>query len=152
MGERGELRVLVLCTGNSARSQMAEGLLRDLGGDRIAAVSAGTHPAPVHPLAVRVMRERGIDIRHQRSKHMSEFADQAFDYVITVCDAAAERCPIFPGPARRVHWSIPDPAAGAGGQRSRLTEFRRVREDIEKSLREWLVARAGDAEGIRRSE
>jgi arsenate reductase len=150
--ERAALRVLILCTGNSARSQIAEGLLRHLGGDGIEAMSAGTHPAPVHPLAVRVMEERGIDIQRQRSKHVSEFAGQAFDYVITVCDAAAKRCPIFPGPARRVHWSIPDPATGIRDQQGRLAEFRRVREDLEERLRGWLAALAGDPRGIGRSE
>lgn len=131
-------RVLILCTGNSARSQMAEGLLRALDhGFEVA--SAGTHPTRVHPLAIRAMRERGIDINHQRSKSVGEFAGQPFDYVITVCDAAAESCPTFPGPAHRMHWSVSDPAAATGAEDERIATFRRVRDELESRLRDWLA-------------
>lgn len=132
-------RVLILCTANSARSQMAEGLLRTLAGDRIDVFSAGAKPASVNPLAVQAMRERGIDIGQQRSKHLSEFLDQPFDEVITVCDNAAESCPVFPGPARRIHWSFPDPAAAEGSEAERLQMFRQVRDAIEARLREWVA-------------
>jgi arsenate reductase (thioredoxin) len=132
-------RVLVLCTGNSARSQMAEGLLRELGGDRLEVYSAGTNPSTVNPLAIEVMRERGIDISSHRSKHLEEFLGQPFDYVLTVCDKAAENCPIFPGQARRTHWSFPDPAAVSGTRDEQFAFFRRVRDDIEFHLREWLA-------------
>ena len=133
-------RVLILCTGNSARSQMAEGLLRDLTGGRMEVYSAGTRPSSVNPLAVAAMRERGIDISSQRSKHLDEFRDQPFDVVITVCDNAAESCPVFPGSARRIHWSFPDPAAAEGDDEARLAVFRRVRDAIEARLREWVAA------------
>lgn len=133
-------RVLILCTGNSARSQMGEGLLRALAGDRLEVHGAGTAPSRVHPLAIRAMDERGIDIRHHRSKSVGEFAGQPFDYVITVCDAAAEVCPVFPGPARRTHWSLPDPAAAAGSVEERAGVFHRVRDRLETHLRDWLGA------------
>jgi arsenate reductase len=132
-------RVLILCTANSARSQMAEGLLRELGGDRLDVFSAGVKPSMVNPLAIQVMRERGIDISHHRSKHLSEFLDQPFDEVITVCDTAAETCPIFPGRAQRIHWSFPDPAAAEGSEEERLQMFRQVRDAIEARLREWVA-------------
>jgi arsenate reductase len=130
-------RVLILCTGNSARSQMAEGLLRSLGGGRFEVFSAGTHPSRVRPEAIEAMREVGIDISGQRSKPVGEFAGREFDYVITVCDRAREECPVFPGRAERVHWSFDDPAEAAGGWPERLEVFRRVREEIGARLREW---------------
>lgn len=132
-------RVLILCTGNSARSQMAEGLLRELAGEPIEVFSAGTKPSTVNPLAIEAMRERGVDISAQRSKHLNEYLNQPFDYVITVCDNAAESCPVFPGRAHRVHWSFPDPAAAQGSDEERLQVFRQVRDDIEARLREWLA-------------
>jgi ArsR family transcriptional regulator, arsenate/arsenite/antimonite-responsive transcriptional repressor / arsenate reductase (thioredoxin) len=104
-------RVLFLCTHNSARSQMAEGILRHLGVDRVIAFSAGSQPADVHPDAVRVLRAIGIDISQQRSKPLDEFANQSFDYIITVCDRVREVCPLFPNDPERIHWSFPDPAA-----------------------------------------
>src|SRR5688500_15575218 len=107
-------RVLILCTGNSARSQMAEGLLRHDGGGRFEVASAGTHPASVRPEAVEAMREVGVDISAHRSKSVDEFAGQEFDYVITVCDNAKESCPVFPSQTERVHWSFDDPAAAGG--------------------------------------
>lgn len=135
-------RVLILCTANSARSQMAEGLLRAIAGDRFEVFSAGARPAIVNPLAIQAMSERGIDIRSRRSKHLNEFLVQPFDYVITVCDNAAETCPIFPGPAHRIHWSFPDPAAVEGGQEARLEAFRGVRDAIETQLRRWVEQQA----------
>ncbi|RME43594.1 MAG: arsenate reductase ArsC [Chloroflexi bacterium] len=134
-------RVLVLCTGNSCRSQMAEGLIRHLGGDRFEVYSAGSNPAGyVHPLAVQVMAEIGIDISRHRSKHMNQFIDEPFDYVITVCDAAAEACPVFPGPAQRLHWPFDDPAKAEGSEGQRLAVFRRVRDEIRDQV-EAFVAR-----------
>ena len=132
-------KVLFLCTGNSARSQMAEGLLRHLVGDQMDVFSAGTKPSTVNPLAIRVMQERGLDISHHRSKHLDEFRSQPFDYVITVCDKAAESCPVFPGPAQRIHWGFPDPAAVQGSEAERLQVIGKVRDAIEARLREWLA-------------
>ena len=132
-------RVLILCTGNSARSQMAEGLLRDLAGDRLEVASAGVLPTQVRPEAIAVMRELGIDISQHRSKSVDEFAGQQFDYVITVCDNANEQCPVFPGNTRRIHWSFDDPAEAEGDEQSRLAIFRRVRDEIREQLdREFI--------------
>lgn len=129
------LRVLILCTGNSARSQMAEGLLRHLGGARFAVASAGTKASFVRPEAIQVMAELGIDISGHRSKHLDEFAGQEFDYVITVCDHANEVCPLFPGQTQRIHQSFADPPAPeVGTEAERLAVFRRVRDEI----RAWL--------------
>ncbi|GLV56832.1 protein-tyrosine-phosphatase [Dictyobacter sp. S3.2.2.5] len=133
-------RVLFLCTGNSARSQMAEGWLRYLADEQIEVASAGTAPSQVNPLAIQVMAERAIDISHHRSKHLNEFLLQPFDYVITVCDQAAEQCPIFPGKAIRIHWSFPDPAAVKGTHEERLAAFRQVRDALEGQLRAWVEA------------
>ncbi len=133
-------KVLFLCTGNSARSQMAEGLLRYLVGDQMDVCSAGTKPSTVNPLAIRVMQERGLDISHHRSKHLDEFRSQPFDYVITVCGNAAESCPVFPGPAQRTHWSFPDPAEVEGDEATRLQAFRHIRDALEAQLRDWLAA------------
>jgi ArsR family transcriptional regulator, arsenate/arsenite/antimonite-responsive transcriptional repressor / arsenate reductase (thioredoxin) len=116
-------RVLFLCTGNSARSQMAEALCEQLSGGRVSAVSAGSHPKPLHPHAVRVMRRRGIDIAGRRSKHLDEFAGRRFDYVISLCDRVREICPEFPGAPELIHWSIPDPARDAGGDEETLPAF-----------------------------
>ncbi|WP_052889478.1 arsenate reductase ArsC [Thermogemmatispora carboxidivorans] len=132
-------RVLVLCTANSARSQMAEGLLRTLAGDQLEVASAGIAPSRVHPLAQRVMAERGIDISAQRAKSVDEFRGQSFDVVITVCDQAAEQCPIFPGKAQRLHWGFPDPAAVTGSEEEQLAAFRAVRDGLEQRIREWLA-------------
>jgi arsenate reductase (thioredoxin) len=128
-------RVLILCTGNSARSQMAEGLLRDLGGDQFEVFSAGIEPSVVNPLAIAAMREINIDISGHRSKSVDEFTGQEFDYVITVCDNAKEHCPIFPGSTQRLHWSFTDPAAAEGDEAARLAVFRRVRNEILQRLR-----------------
>ncbi len=129
--EKKPTRVLVLCTGNSARSQMAEGWLRHLGGSAFEVASAGTHPAErVNPLAVQAMAEAGVDISGQQPKHLEQFLREPWDYVITVCDRANEECPLFPGGKRRLHWSFEDPAAAAGSQEERLRVFRRVRDEI----------------------
>jgi arsenate reductase len=128
-------RILILCTGNSARSQMAEGLLRHEAGDRFEVFSAGTKPGQVRPEAIAVMRELGIDLSGHRSKHVDEFAGQAFDYVLTVCDNAKESCPIYPGHTNRLHRSFDDPAAVQGSEPDRLAVFRRVRDEIRNYLR-----------------
>lgn len=133
-------RVLILCTGNSARSQMAEGLLRHDGGDRFEVFSAGTHPSHVRPEAIKAMREIGMDISDHRSKSEDEFIGQDFDCVITVCDNAAENCPVFPGKTRRIHWSFDDPAATRGNEEARLSIFRRVRDEIRGRLRSFIAA------------
>ena len=130
-------RVLFLCTGNSARSQMAEGLLRDLGGGWFDVFSAGTEPKGLHPRSVEVMKEIGIDVSRQTSKNVTEFIGQKFDYVITVCDRAKQNCPIFPG-AEPIHWGFDDPAEVAGD--GQLEAFRRVRNEIQQHLRLFLVA------------
>jgi arsenate reductase len=127
-------RVLILCTGNSARSQMAEGLLRHDAGDRFEVFSAGTKPGRVRPEAITVMRELGIDISGNRSKHVDEFAGQNFDYVLTVCDNARQSCPVFPGQAVRVHHNFDDPAASESPEEERLALFRRVRDEIRAHL------------------
>lgn len=137
-----KLRVLILCTGNSARSQMAEGLLRHLGGTRYEVFSAGTKPAGVNPLAIEAMREVGIDISTQRSKSVAEFAGQEFAAVITVCDNAAEECPIFPGAPQRAHWSLPDPAAVSGTEQEKLGAFRKVREELERRIQAFVNSAA----------
>jgi thioredoxin type arsenate reductase len=147
-GERGQAaprrsrrkpRVLFLCTHNSARSQMAEGILRHLAGERIEVRSAGTEPSRVHPLAIRAMAQRGIDIGAQTSKHLDEFIGQRFDYVITVCDRASEVCPIFPGDPQRIHWSIPDPAAVEGGETVRARAFEEAGQELATRIR-YLLA------------
>ncbi len=122
--------ILVLCTGNSARSQMVEGLLRDLFGDRFEVFSAGTKPSIVRPEAIKAMAEIGIDISHHRSKSVDEFASQEIDYVLTVCDNAKENCPYFPAKTRLVHHAFADPADVEGDEESRLTAFRTVRDAI----------------------
>ena len=126
--------VLILCTGNSARSQMAEGLLRHDAGDRFEVESAGTKPGQVRPEAIAVMQEVGIDISEHRSKSVDEFAGRKFDYVLTVCDNAKESCPIFPGHATRLHRNFEDPAATEGSEEERLAVFRRVRNELRSYL------------------
>jgi len=127
-------RVLFLCVHNSARSQMAEGLLRARAGDRFEAHSAGAQATEVRPLAIRAMGEVGIDIAGQRSKVTTEYAGQEFDYVVTVCDDAKEACPYFPGARRRLKWSFDDPAAATGSEDERLAVFRRVRDQIAERI------------------
>jgi arsenate reductase (thioredoxin) len=130
-------RVLILCTGNSARSQMAEGLLRHDAGDRFDVYSAGTNPAGVRPEAIAVMRELGIDISGHRSKHVNEFENQRFDHVITVCENARETCPIFFGTTHRLHHDFEDPAAHTGPEAKRMGVFRRVRDELRSYLAEF---------------
>lgn len=137
-------RVLILCTGNSARSQMAEGLFRQLAGESFEVESAGVEPSHVRPQAIEAMREAGIDISSQRSKSVDEFAGQEFDYVITVCANARERCPVFPGKTRRIHWSFDDPAAAAGDEEAVMNVFRRVRDEIKGRLSKFIGERAAE--------
>lgn len=131
-------KVLILCTGNSARSQMAEGLFRQAGGDRYEVFSAGTNPSLVRPEATAVMREIGIDIFGHRSKSADEFAGQELDLVITVCDNAKESCPVFPGVTQRLHWPLEDPAAVAGSEEQRIAAFRSIRDQIRARIQLFL--------------
>ncbi len=133
-------RILVLCTGNSARSQMGEGLFRAEGGDAFDVASAGTAPSSVRSEAIAVMKEIGIDISHHRSKSVDEFAGQSFDYVVTVCDNARDSCPVFPAGTARVHWSFEDPAAVKGTEEQRLTAFRRIRDQIREKVDTFIVS------------
>lgn len=132
------LKILILCTGNSARSQMAEGLLRNMAGDRIDVASAGVAPTHVRPEAIEAMKDIGIDISNQRSKSIDEFITQPFDYVITVCDNANQQCPMFAGASRRIHWSIDDPAAVAGDDETRLEAFREARNVLRERLDKFI--------------
>ena len=131
-------RVLILCTGNSARSQMAEGLLRHEGGDRFEVFSAGTKPSHVRPEAIAVMAEIGLDISGHRSKSVDEFVGQDLDFVITVCDNAKETCPVFPGAVQRLHWPFEDPAAVEGSAEVRKAAFRRIRDRIHGRIMVFL--------------
>lgn len=133
-------RVLFLCTHNSARSQMAEGLLRQLGGAQFAAFSAGTEATQVRPLAIRAMAEVGIDIFDQQSKTLDRYLNEAFDAVITVCDDANEACPVFYGARRRLHWSLPDPSRATGTEEEQLAEYRSVRDALRRRI-EWELLR-----------
>ncbi|MGO9270249.1 MAG: arsenate reductase ArsC [Terriglobia bacterium] len=133
-------RVLFVCTENSSRSQMAEGFLRHLGGDDFEALSAGAEPTSVNPLAVEVMKEVGIDISGQRAKDVSDFLGQNFQYLIRVCDRVRERCPVLPGAVWYLDWSFEDPATAAGAAAERLAVFRRIRDDIEKRIAEFIAA------------
>lgn len=148
------IRILVVCTGNSVRSQMAEAFLVRAGAGRLAVDSAGTHPWIVHPLTIRVLAERGIDWSGARSKSLTEFLDQPFDVVITVCDDANELCPVFPGGGRRVHRAFRDPARITGGEAERLAAFRVARDEIEawaggfaRELLDGATAEGAAAEG-----
>lgn len=132
------MRVLILCTGNSARSQMAEGLLRRDGGASFEVESAGTKPSSVRPEAIAAMREIGIDISGHRSKSVDEFTGQTFDFVITVCDNARESCPFFPANTLRIHWSLDDPAAVQGSEEERLAAFRHVRDELRRHLQGFI--------------
>jgi ArsR family transcriptional regulator, arsenate/arsenite/antimonite-responsive transcriptional repressor / arsenate reductase (thioredoxin) len=131
---RATARVLFLCTGNSARSQMAEALAERLSGGAVSASSAGSNPKPLHRNAVRVMRERGVDISGRRSKHLSEFAGQRFDYVISLCDRVREVCPEFPGGPELIHWSIPDPAREPGSDEETLPAFDRTAAELRTRI------------------
>jgi arsenate reductase (thioredoxin) len=131
------VRILFLCTGNSARSQIAEGFLRSMGKAQYAVFSAGTAPKTLHPMAVEVMREVNIDISAQHSKDLNQFVGQQFDYIITVCDRARDNCPTFPGDVVHIHWSFEDPATATGSESERLDLFRRVRNEIRNRILIW---------------
>jgi len=135
-------RVLFLCTHNSARSQMAEGLLRYLAGDRLEAYSAGTEATHVRPLAIRAMEEIGIDISSQESKTLDRYLGEPFEYVITVCDDANEACPFFPGATTRLHWSLRDPSQARGSEEERLAVFRSVRDELRSRIEQELTNQA----------
>jgi len=146
----GPIRVLFVCTGNSARSQMAEAILRQLGGPAFDVASAGTEPKGVNPLTVRILAEVGINISSARSKSVTEFLDEEFDYVITVCDQARESCPVFPGVHESIHWGFDDPAAAEGDEAARLKVFRRVMNEISvrlKPFQEVALRQHGRAAG-----
>jgi protein-tyrosine-phosphatase/DNA-binding transcriptional ArsR family regulator len=132
--------VLFLCTGNSARSQAAEALARARSGGRVQAFSAGSHPKPLHPHAVKVMADRGVDLAGQRPKHLSVFARRRFDNVITLCDRVREVCPEFPGHPGYLHWSIPDPAAVGGSDEDTYPAFEQMAADLETRIEFWLAA------------
>ncbi len=131
-------RVLILCTGNSARSQMAEGLLKHIGKDEFDIESAGTNPSSVRQEAIAVLKEIGIDISQNRSKSVEEFAEKKFDYIITVCDNARENCPYFPAQTKLIHHSFADPAAVQGNEETRLQAFRQVRDEIHQFLLKFI--------------
>ena len=133
-------RVLFLCTHNSARSQMAEGLLRSLGGDRFEAFSAGTEATHVRPLAIKAMAELGIDIAGQESKTLNRYLNEPFDEVITVCDSAAEACPIFPGATHRRHWSLEDPSQARGSEEEQFAVYRQVRDALRSHIEQDLLS------------
>jgi arsenate reductase (thioredoxin) len=136
-------RVLILCTGNSARSQMAEGILRAIGGESVEVFSAGVKPSSVRPEAIQAMNEIGIDISGHRSKSVDEFTGQQFDYVITVCDNAKESCPIFPGKTQRIHQSFEDPPAPSeSGAEETISIFRRVRDEIQEWMKSFVASSA----------
>mgnify|MGYP001039409995 FL=1 len=134
----GRIRILVLCTGNSCRSQMAEGFFRHYGGAEVEVCSAGTEPKGVNPRAIRVMAEIGIDISTHTSNHVQEYIGQSFDYAITVCGNAARNCPRFSGEGTRLHWPFDDPADAHGTEEYVLGEFRRVRDEIARQVKTWL--------------
>ena len=141
-------RVLFVCTGNRARSQMAEGLLRHLAGDRFEVHSAGTKPKGLAEQTVEVMREIGVDISGQRSKHVEEYAGQPFDYVITVCDSARQSCPVFPGSGERIHWDVEDPADAEARGESTAQAFRDARDELKSRIEGFLrTVSGGDSPG-----
>jgi len=133
-------RILFLCIGNSCRSQMAEALLRHHAGDQFEAYSAGLEPKGIHPFAEKVMQEVGVSLAGQYSKEVGEYLGKTqFDYVITVCSNAEEKCPTFPGPSQRLHWAFDDPAAFEGTEEEKLGKFREVRDQIDERIRAWLA-------------
>lgn len=131
-------KVLFLCTGNSCRSQMAEGFLRHMARDRFEVFSAGVKPTQVNPLAIKVMAEVDIDISKHRSKSAMEFIGKQFDYVITVCDNAKQTCPVFPGKYEKIHWDLEDPAETQGSEEERIVVFRKIRDEIRQRIEEWI--------------
>ena len=131
-------KIIFICTGNACRSQIAEGLLRNLASDKFSVFSAGSHPCQVHPMSVAVMEEVGIDISHHTSDPISDYVDHGIDVVITVCDNAKQACPVFPGNVEHIHWSIEDPFNGWGFDPLDLDNFRKVREDINSRIKDFL--------------
>ena len=139
MVKQKKKKVLFFCTGNSARSQMAEGLMRHLRGSEFEVFSAGTEPKGIHSLAIEVMKEISIDISNQRSKHMNEYGETSFDYIVTLCDSAATICPVFSGGGKRIHHSFFDPAAATGSEDEKLDMFRKVRDELKRFLLSFLL-------------
>ncbi len=137
--------VLFLCTHNSARSQMAEGLLREFGSEKFEVSSAGTEQTYVRPLAIQAMAELGIDIGHHKSKTLDPFVNDRFDLVITVCDDANESCPVFPNAAQRWHWSINDPSKATGSDEQRLEAFRQARDELKARIESEILGQAGSS-------
>jgi arsenate reductase len=131
-------RVLFLCTHNSVRSQMAEGILRHMASDRFDVFSAGAHPSGVNPLAIKILKEEGIDISKQTSNSIDQFKEQNFDYVITVCDRAKQTCPVFPGKYKKIHWSLEDPGLVQGTEEEKLRAFRETREKLRERIQGFL--------------
>ena len=142
------IRVLFVCTGNSARSQMAEAILREIGRGAFETFSAGTDPRGVNPLTVRALANAGIDVSAARSKSVTEFLGQSFDYVVTVCDRARESCPVFPGGAESLHWGFDDPAEATGSESERLAVFERVLREISARLRTFAPAALRERDGV----
>jgi arsenate reductase len=142
------IRVLFVCTGNSARSQMAEAILRQIGRGAFETFSAGTDPRGVNPLTVRALATVGIDVSAARSKSVTQFLGQSFDYVITVCDRARESCPVFPGGAESLHWGFDDPAEATGNESERLAVFERVLGEISARLRTFAPAALRERDGV----
>lgn len=142
------LRVLFVCTHNSARSQMAEGLMRHAAGEALETYSAGSQPSGVHPLAIQAMSVRGIDISHHRSKHIDEFTGQTFDYVITVCDRAREVCPVFPDQPVDIHWSLPDPAEMGDAEGERYQAFEQTADQLATRI-QYLLSLIGAQKGVK---
>lgn len=137
-GETRPVRILVVCTGNSARSILGEAMFRHLGGDRVEVHSAGTHPVGLNPRAIRALEEAGIATDGLRSKSVNEYLGQSFDYVITVCDSARDACPVFPGVHETMHWSYPDPAAVEGDDEERMAAFRAVLTSMGSRIHAFL--------------
>lgn len=136
----GKVRVLFLCTGNTARSQMAEAFLRKYAGERFEVFSAGLEPGEINPFTIQVMQETGIDMSSHHSKGLAQFMGRVhFGYLITVCDRAEQRCPVFPSIGARLHWSFEDPAAFQGSDAEKLEKFRQVRDQIERRILQWLA-------------
>lgn len=131
-------KLLFLCTGNSCRSQMAEGLLRNLAGDQFDVFSAGTHPSHVHPMSIKIMDEIEIDISHHTSDHIADYLDQGIDILISVCDSAKQLCPTFPGNVKQIHWSISDPFSGWSTDDEFLDNYRDCRDTIQKYIKKFL--------------
>ncbi|MBT3253545.1 MAG: arsenate reductase ArsC [Candidatus Marinimicrobia bacterium] len=135
-------KVLFLCTGNSCRSQIGEGLMRDMAGDKYEVFSAGVEPSRIHPMSILVMQELGIDISHQTSDDVNDYLDSGIDIVISVCDHAAQTCPTFPGDVQRIHWGLKDPFHGWDVDESKLPDYRKTRDDLKQRIQELLSEQA----------